>query len=124
MITFKEFLLEQTHQETRAKFSELLKSFRAKGIKVWGNETDTEIYISQLVVPKDSRNEGKGSEVMEAIIKHADSVGKTITLSPSNDFGGTKSRLINFYKRFGFVENSGKNKDYSISETMYRLPKA
>lgn len=30
------------------------------------------------------------------------------------------SRLREFYKRFGFVENKGRDKDYEISEAMYR----
>lgn len=44
-------------------------------------------------------------------------------LTPSKDFGGTSvKRLTDFYKRFGFVENKGKNKDFTIRDTMYRVP--
>ena len=32
------------------------------------------------------------------------------------------SRLKDFYKQFGFVENKGRNKDFTISDSMYRLP--
>ena len=32
------------------------------------------------------------------------------------------SRLINFYKIFGLVENKGRNKDFETSKTMYREP--
>jgi hypothetical protein len=61
---------------------------------------------------------------MTEITSFADEGGKTIALSPSVDFGGTSvNRLKDFYKQFGFVENKGKNKDFSISESMYRLPK-
>lgn len=49
---------------------------------------------------------------------------KTIILSPSDEFGGNKKRLIDFYKRFGFVENKGKNKEFLIFESMYRLPRS
>ena len=31
-------------------------------------------------------------------------------------------RLKTFYKRFGFVENKGRNKDFSYRDSMYRLP--
>ena len=59
---------------------------------------------------------------MKELIDYGNSSGKPIVLTPSSDFGGNKSRLIEFYKRFGFVENKGKNKDYEISESMYKLP--
>ena len=60
---------------------------------------------------------------MNKIISYADAEDKVIQLTPSKDFGGSVPRLIKFYKRFGFVENKGKNKDYEISHSMYRLPK-
>jgi hypothetical protein len=50
---------------------------------------------------------------------------QVVTLTPSTDYGASSvSRLKKFYKQFGFVENKGRNKDYEISEAMYRLPKA
>ena len=59
---------------------------------------------------------------MKHLTDWADANGKTVTLSPSSDFGGNKARLVEFYKRFGFVENKGRNKDFSISDTMFRKP--
>jgi hypothetical protein len=41
----------------------------------------------------------------------------------ASDFGGNKNRLVGFYKRFGFVENKGKNKDFSTMDLMIRPPK-
>ena len=60
---------------------------------------------------------------MKDICEYADKSKKIIILSPSDDFGGNKKRLIEFYKRFEFVENKGKDKDFEIFESMYRLPK-
>jgi len=74
------------------------------------------------VIPKDKRSEGIGSQFMTDLSQIADRDQKTIKLTPSSDFGGSKTRLKSFYKRFGFVENKGRNKDLSISETMYRRP--
>ncbi|SNY95586.1 LPD38 domain-containing protein [Halomonas sp. hl-4] len=76
--------------------------------------------ISRIVAP--TQSEGTGSAVMRKITDWADASGKTLALTPSRDFGGSEKRLSDFYKRFGFVENKGKNKDYEISETMYREP--
>lgn len=61
---------------------------------------------------------------MEGLTRYADKVGKPILLSPSSDFGGSKTRLVKFYRRFGFVPNKGRNKDYRFSQTMIRQPKS
>lgn len=78
--------------------------------------------LSRIVVPEGSRGTGQGTAFMEDLNEWADTRGTTVALTPSGDFGGTVSRLKEFYKRFGYVDNKGKNKDYAISETMYRLP--
>ena len=98
-------------------------SLRAKypsvDISVAGDNT---LYLGKMVVPKEQRNQGIGTQVMNDLVKQADDIGATVTLSPSADFGGNKEKLKEFYKRFGFVQNTGKNKDFSISESMYRTP--
>ena len=82
------------------------------------------LYLSKIEVPQGQRGQGIGSSVMQDIINQADADGKTITLTPSTAYGATSTkRLKDFYKRFGFVENSGRNKNYALNETMYRLPK-
>ena len=82
------------------------------------------IHISKIIVKRDEHGVGKGSKAMQLITKHADKHGKMITLTPSTDFGATSiSRLKSFYKLHGFIENKGKNKDFSTVESMYRIPK-
>ena len=78
--------------------------------------------LSKVVVPKEARGTGIGTDFMEALTRHADDVGKTTALTPSSDFGGNKARLVKFYRRHGFIPNAGRSKDYAISETMYRPP--
>lgn len=78
--------------------------------------------ISKVVVT--DREKGTGTKIMNDIIDMADNTGDVVTLTPSKDFGGNISRLKEFYKRFGFVENKGRNRDFEISDTMYRLPKS
>ena len=41
---------------------------------------------------------------MKDICEYADKSKKIIILSPSDEFSGNKKRLIEFYKRFGFVD--------------------
>lgn len=79
------------------------------------------INLSRIVVPKEQRGTGVGSGIMKQLVDYADATGSKITLTPSTDFGATSvSRLKDFYKQFGFVENKGRNKDFSTRETMYR----
>jgi GNAT superfamily N-acetyltransferase len=90
-------------------------------------ENGDQITLSMIEVPKVNRKQGIGTSVMTDLINYADEHQKRIVLTPGlhDPLHGTTSRarLIKFYKRFGFVENRGRNKDFSISELMYREPK-
>lgn len=93
------------------------------GVKLDLYEKNGVINLSKIEVPKDARGTGIGSDVMNKIVNYADLTGSKIVLSPSKDFGASSvNRLKDFYKRFGFVENKGKSKDFSTRETMYREP--
>lgn len=89
---------------------------------------DGSLYLQTIEVPRGYRKQGVGSQVMAELTSFADQRGSRIVLSPDvRDAGrGTTSRarLVRFYKRFGFVENKGRHKDYRISEGMYREPHA
>lgn len=87
-----------------------------------GSQSSNVLSLHKIVVPEAMRNQGTGTKAMQDIINYADSQNKTIALTPSSDFGGNKNRLTGFYKKLGFVENKGRNKDYEISESMYRSP--
>lgn len=86
------------------------------------SERGSNITLDKIVVPKELRSAGIGSKFMEEFLQSADAAGRTIGLTPSTDFGGTKSGLQKFYKKFGFVPNKGKNKNFEISETLIREP--
>ena len=86
------------------------------------SEKDKGITLSELVVPEGKRNQGIGTQVMQDIINYADSNNKTIALTPDTTFGGSKTRLKEFYKNLGFVDNKGRNKDFSFTETLIRKP--
>lgn len=89
-----------------------------------------DIQLSLIQVYKSDRKSGIGSQAMEELCDFADSRGMDIwlTLAQKDDEMGTTSRtrLIGFYKRFGFVQNKGRNKDYSHSIycSMYRRARA
>lgn len=100
-----------------AKARDTLKS-KYPDLKIGVSETADNIILDKVIVPDKSK--GTGTKFMNDLIADADSKGKSIGLTPSSDFGGNKKRLTEFYKRFGFVENKGKNKDFTISESMIR----
>ena len=82
------------------------------------------IELTSLIV--NDKKQGTGTKVMQELIDFADKENEMIGLSvgQKDDGHGTTSRarLVKFYKRFGFVENKGRNKDYSMSFGMFRIP--
>ena len=90
-------------------------------LNIFENKDNT-ISINNIIVKQNLRNKGIGQSILKDIINYADKTNKTVTLTPTSEYL-TKNKLINWYKRNGFVENKGKNTDFSISDTMYRLPK-
>ena len=117
--TFRSFITE----------SEDYGDYLAKkhGVKLHLSDRKDSIHLHNIIVPKEKRRQGVGSAVMRDINDYADQHGKTVTLQTAvkDDFHGTtsQSRLKRFYKGHGYVENKGRNKDFSLSGNMYRLAK-
>jgi GNAT superfamily N-acetyltransferase len=100
---------------------EMVGLFEPMGVEFWISANRGHLVLSKLVV-KD-RKKGIGTRFMESLVALADREGRMITLTADTGFGGSSvNRLKAFYKRFGFVANSGRNKDYRISDTMLRRP--
>lgn len=112
-MTFKQYLNENSSFITK-----LREKYKDSFSKINIYEFDDKISID-LIVAKEM-NSGMGTKLMNEVCAYADKTKKIIILSPSDEFGGNKKRLIEFYKRFGFVENKGKNKIFGIFESMYR----
>lgn len=87
---------------------------------------DNTIKLESIIVKRNERKQGVGSAVMQEITDYADERRLRIALSPNikDSVIGTTSRgrLVRFYKRFGFKENKGRNKDFTISAGMIRNP--
>ena len=87
-------------------------------LEVW--EDKNKLELSSIVIPKELRGEGKGTEIMNMVINYADEVNKPIYLTPDTSFGGTSiGRLKRFYGRFGFE----KNRNFEVKHSMVRYPK-
>lgn len=113
-----EILLELNNSALFKMYEDLEKL----GVDVFVSTRNGIMTISKIVVKKEDRSSGLGSKAMEMICDFADDNGLIIALTPTNDFGGTVSRLKQFYKRFGFVENKGRTKNFDTTESMVRDP--
>lgn len=102
----------------------LTRKYTPKDLNVF--EYRDKIRIQSIIINKDAQSKGTGSKIMDELCKFADSENKIITLTPAqkDPHHGTtsQSRLIDFYKRFGFILNKGRHINFEIIDLMYRLP--
>ena len=123
-ISLKEFLNENKNSEYE-KYSKLVECLmndieNKYPVDLWiqYHKFSHTIILSKIVIEKNNRERGIGSNVMNDISHFADKHKMSIGLTPSSDFGGSKKRLIEFYKKYGFE----KYKGYKFKESMIRLP--
>ena len=113
-------------KKTNNTLASIVSRWKSQGVTLFVFERDNIIVLDSLIVPKGKRKQGIGSQIMRELTEYADTVGKRLELSPGNKdpYHGTTSRkrLIDFYKRFGLIQNKGRHKDYRTRETMYREP--
>lgn len=117
MKSFKSIILEYK------ELDDLESSLNSSGVNVsLSPARNNSIVLNKIVVPKEHQGKGIGSSIMKKITDHADKHGKRVLLTPSDNFGGSIGRLNKFYKKHGFVANSGKNKDFTTTHKMIRNP--
>jgi ribosomal protein S18 acetylase RimI-like enzyme len=94
---------------------------------IYMDKPKNSLFLSDLYVKNQFRGTGVGSAVMKDITDYADSRKLPVVLirEPESETRSSLTKLINFYKKFGFVINKGRNVDYLLSEpfslSMYRL---
>lgn len=97
----------------------LLSEYRLERLFLVKRGNRVEINALRALYP----GQGDGTRLLSDLTAVADIKGWTLTLTPDTGLGATSvRRLKRFYKRFGFVENKGKNTDFTISDSMLRLP--
>lgn len=92
-----------------------------EGLDIYENRTS--LILSKIIIKDEYKGEGFGSKVMQDLVDYADQNKKIVALTPASDFGGSKDRLIQFYKRFGFKHNKGVHKSFEFREAMIRYPR-
>lgn len=121
-------LLTETAPELDAFAKTIKDKFDLKTFTLM-DDRQGNIELASIELTKKSQGQGNGSRAMAALCEYADRNQRLIWLSVAekNKETGTtsKGRLKQFYKRFGFVENKGRNKrfDLSLYATMYRDPR-
>lgn len=96
---------------------------------IYMDNNKNSLFLSDLYIKNEFRGTGVGSAVMKELITFADNKKIPIVLipEPESETKASLLKLIQFYKKFGFVVNKGKNIDYFLSEpfslSMYRLPR-
>ena len=112
--------------EPPIELKNIMDKWRAQGVTLYVFEHIDKIILDSLIVPKEIRKQGIGTQIMQELVNYSNKIGKRLELSPGqkDDYQGTtsKRRLVNFYKRFGLIENKGRNKDFTTNKTMYREP--
>lgn len=102
--------------------------YKLKAFELNINSNTGDLRLDSIRVAKDQMGAGSGTKAMDDLVSWADAHNKRITLTPaekSSEWGTTsKARLQKFYKRFDFVPNKGRHKDFRISDTMIRNPKS
>lgn len=113
----------KTNSEKIEEFESYLKKKYEVDLFLGGSNHKKVINLSRIIIDKEKRGQGIGSQLMNELIEFADKYGFIITLYPSKDFGSKNiQKLKDWYRKFGFVYNQGRNKDFSLSDPMYRIP--
>ena len=107
-------------------FAKFIES-KHEGVQIWldgKQDDDSYVTLGKIIIPKEQRGKGKGKKIMDEIIKEADRNNWKLALTPDDTWGSSVPRLKRFYSEFGFVENKGRNKDYTTMESMIRPQKS
>ena len=117
---------ENINENISALQSELEQKYNLKSLFLSDMASRNAIELSSIIVNKDEQGSGTGSKVMQELIAYADANDKIVVLDPGlldKQHGTTsQSRLRKFYKRFGFIDNKGRNKNYEFRNLMIRYP--
>ena len=108
--------------------TKLTNQYNLKDLRLGDMSTRSAFEISSIIVNKDDQKSGTGTAVMQELIAYADKNDKIVVLDPAlkdkNHGTTSQSRLRKFYKRFGFIENKGRNKNYVFRSGMIRYPQS
>lgn len=127
MIKIGKILTEVIEDDIRfkiqAELDSIINKYEAMGMACWiylkGNNA---IEVASIKVKdKTQRRQGLGTGLMTEITDLCDKYNLLCVLTPE-DTESSKAGLMRFYKRFNFVSNTGKYKDFRFRNSMIRYP--
>jgi GNAT superfamily N-acetyltransferase len=83
-------------------------------------DDDGGLEVNLIRMHNSSQGKGIASKIMKEITDYADKNKRIVHLSPTEEYGMDMKRLTDFYKKFGFIKNTGKNRDKRFDNTMIR----
>jgi len=111
MKSFREFYESVDQTPIQTLVAQLKATY--PGLELYVSQTVRDVHVHEIKVPKEQRDGGIGTKVMQAIQQYAQTLGLPVTLSPQPE-PKQKARLLKFYKNLGFYNNQGRRKDYSL----------
>lgn len=113
MKSFREFLMEDAQSDLKL----LQSQWEDLGMtRVFFSKGKNGVEVSGINFPPSMKNEGSDEKEMQRLVDIADKHHLRIIVTPD------KKNQNAFYKKFGFVDNKGSNKDFTFQNTMYRDP--
>jgi len=92
-------------------------------LDIWQHENYIE--LARIELPKDMRDQGIGTQIIQKLQDYAKAQNLPLVVSPEAD-KNKKQALDRFYRNLGFINNKGRNMDYTLSSpfrrTMYWRP--
>jgi GNAT superfamily N-acetyltransferase len=103
----------EIEDELKEKYKEYLTD-----LSITKSTAKKALLLNNIVIKKEYRSKGIGRKIIEDLIKYADENNWIITLSPSSYYGIPEQRLKEYYKSFGFEDNT----DSRFIHKMIRKP--
>lgn len=101
----------------------IIQKYESQGMNCWIYLKGDSIHVASIkIINKSERKKGLGSALMLEIIQLCDKYNLLCTLTPANT-ETPMNVLLAFYRKFGFVPNKGRNKDFRFMDSMIRYPK-
>ena len=109
--------------QIQAELDSIINKYDALGMACWIylKGSDAIEVASIKVKDKSQRRQGLGTALMGEITALCDKYNLLCVLTP-DDTESSKTGLLRFYKRFGFVSNMGNKKDFRFRNSMIRHP--
>ena len=126
MIKLKSIITENIENEVSAFEISLRNQYKEflEQLHFYYDDQNNSISLTDIYIKPNYKGRGIGSKIMKQLTDFSDLKKIPIVLIPAPDSfkPSALNRLKNFYRRFGFVDDSKTNPRFELG-SMYRFPK-